>query len=111
GDAAGAGWIFPAPEVPMVATGFPGRRAIVDNSKCGACHVSLGVGPGFHAGQRNDAGTCNWCHRPNQTSSAWPANQKDFVHAIHGAEKRQTPFTWHQLSPTEGFWETTYPGV
>ena len=79
-------------------------------AKCGACHVSLGVGPDFHAGQRNDAGTCNWCHRPNQTSSAWSANQKDFVHAIHGAEKRMTPFTWHEESPTEGFWKTTYPG-
>jgi OmcA/MtrC family decaheme c-type cytochrome len=105
------GLIVPPPDVSMVATGFTGRRAIVDNTKCDSCHVSLGVGPDFHAGQRNDAGTCNWCHRPNQTSSAWSANQKDFVHAIHGAEKRQTPFTWHEESPTEGFWETTYPGV
>ena len=64
------GLIVPPPDVSMVATGFTGRRAIVDNSKCGSCHVSLGVGPDFHAGQRNDAGTCNWCHRPNQTSSA-----------------------------------------
>ena len=86
-----------------------GKKLFV--SKCGACHVSLGVGPDFHAGQRNDAGTCNWCHRPNQTSSAWSANAKDFVHAIHGAEKRTTPFTWHQASPTEGFWKATYPGV
>ena len=105
------GLIVPPPDVSMVATGFTGRRAIVDNSKCGSCHVSLGVGPDFHAGQRNDAGTCNWCHRPNQTSSAWSANAKDFVHAIHGAEKRTTPFTWHQASPTEGFWKATYPGV
>ena len=105
------GLIVPAPDVSMVATGFTGRRAIVDNGKCAACHVSLGVGPDFHAGQRNDAGTCNWCHRPNQTSSAWSANQKDFVHAIHGAEKRATPFTWHQASATEGYWKTTYPGV
>ncbi len=105
------GLIVPPPDVSMVATGFTGRRAIVDNGRCGACHVSLGVGPDFHAGQRNDAATCNWCHRPNQTSSAWSANQKDFVHAIHGAEKRMTPFTWHEESPTEGFWKTTYPGV
>jgi hypothetical protein len=105
------GLIVPPPDVSMVATGFTGRRAIVDNSKCGSCHVSLGVGPDFHAGQRNDAATCNWCHRPNQTSSAWSANAKDFVHAIHGAEKRATPFTWHQASPTEGFWKATYPGV
>jgi hypothetical protein len=105
------GLIVPPPDVSKVATGFTGRRAIVDNTKCGSCHVSLGVGPDFHAGQRNDAGTCNWCHRPNQTSSAWSANQKDFVHAIHAAEKRMTPFTWHEESPTEGFWKTTYPGV
>ena len=64
------GLIVPPPDVSMVATGFSGRRAVVDNTKCGACHVSLGVGPDFHAGQRNDAGTCNWCHRPNQTNSA-----------------------------------------
>jgi OmcA/MtrC family decaheme c-type cytochrome len=73
--------------------------------------VALGVGPDFHAGQRNDATTCAWCHRPNQTSSAWSANAKDFVHAIHGAEKRSTNFTWHQESATEGFFNTTYPGV
>ncbi len=105
------GLIVPPPDVSMVATGATGRRAIVDNTKCGGCHVSLGVGPDFHAGQRNDAGTCNWCHRPNQTSSAWSANAKDFIHAIHGAEKRLTPFTWHEVSPSEGFFETTYPGV
>jgi OmcA/MtrC family decaheme c-type cytochrome len=105
------GLIVPPPDVSMVATGFTGRRQIVDNARCGSCHVSLGVGPDFHAGQRNDGATCSWCHRPNQTSSGWSANAKDFVHAIHGAEKRTTRFTWHQLSPTEGFWETTYPAV
>lgn len=105
------GLIVPPHDVSMVATGYTGRRAIVDNARCGACHVALGVGPDFHAGQRNDAPTCAWCHRPNQTSSAWSANAKDFVHAIHGAEKRMTQFTWHEESPTEGFWKTTYPGV
>jgi OmcA/MtrC family decaheme c-type cytochrome len=105
------GLIVPVPDVSMVATGFQPRRQIVDNTRCGACHVSLGVGPDFHAGQRNDAPTCNWCHRPNQTSSAWSANQKDFIHAIHGADKRAVPFTWHETSPTDGFFNTTYPGV
>ncbi len=105
------GLIVPPPDVSMVATGFTGRRAIVENARCGACHVALGVGPDFHAGQRNDATTCAWCHRPNQTSSGWSANAKDFVHAIHGAEKRSTNFTWHEESATEGFFNTTYPGV
>jgi len=105
------GLIVPAPDVSKVATGFTGRRAIVETARCGSCHVALGVGPDFHAGQRNDAPTCSWCHRPNQTSSAWSANAKDFIHAIHGAEKRSTNFTWHQESATEGFWKVTYPGV
>jgi OmcA/MtrC family decaheme c-type cytochrome len=105
------GLIVPPPDVSMVATGFTARRAIVDNAKCSACHVSLGVGPDFHAGQRNDATTCNWCHRPNQTSSAWSANQKDFVHGIHGASERSNPFTWHEESTSDGFFKTTYPGV
>jgi len=105
------GLIVPVPDVSVVATGFTARRAIVDNGKCSACHVSLGVGPDFHAGQRNDATTCNWCHRPTQTSAGWSGNQKDFVHAIHGAAERANDFTWHEDSPTEGFWKTTYPGV
>src|SRR6185503_4636217 len=84
---------------------------IVDNTKCGACHVSLGVGPDFHAGQRNDATSCNFCHTPNRTSSAWSANQKDMVHSIHGAEKRNVKFTWHQVSADAGYWQTTYPAV
>jgi len=105
------GLIVPALDVWKVADGFTQRRSIVATAKCAACHVSLGVGPDFHAGQRNDAASCNFCHRPNLTSSGWSANQKDFVHAIHGAEKRTVHFTWHQRSPTDGFWNTTYPAV
>jgi len=102
------GLIVPAPDVSKVADGHTARRAIVDNTKCSACHVSLGVGPDFHAGQRNDAPTCNFCHNPNRTSSAWSANQKDFVHSIHGAEKRNVPFTWHSEN---NYSKTTYPAV
>ena len=105
------GLIVPAPDVSKVATGFTGRRAIVDNTKCDTCHVSLGVGPDFHAGQRNDSSTCAWCHRPNQTSSGWSANAKDFIHSIHASEKRLNPFNWHAESPTEGFFNVTYPAI
>jgi OmcA/MtrC family decaheme c-type cytochrome len=116
GQGGTGGLIVPAPDVWRVATGHTARRAIVANDKCNACHVSLGVGPDFHAGQRNDATSCNFCHRPNQTSSGWSANMKDFVHSIHGAEKRASwspghPFTWHEKSPTQGYWQTTYPAV
>jgi hypothetical protein len=111
GQGGTGGLIVPAPDVAKAATNFTGRRAIVSNEKCDGCHVQLGVGPDFHAGQRNDAGTCNFCHRPNQTSSGWSANMKDFVHALHGAEKRGVNFTWHEKSTTDGYWQTTYPAV
>ncbi|MFL5431595.1 MAG: OmcA/MtrC family decaheme c-type cytochrome [Myxococcales bacterium] len=119
GQAGTGGLIVPALDVWKVAEDklpngtprFAQRRQIVATQKCAACHVSLGVGPDFHAGQRNDAASCNFCHRPNLTSSGWSANQKDFVHSIHGAEKRTVHFTWHERSPTEGFWNTTYPAV
>jgi OmcA/MtrC family decaheme c-type cytochrome len=111
GFAGAGGLIVPPPDVSKVATGFTGRRAIVDNSKCDTCHVTLGVGPDFHAGQRNDSATCNFCHRPNQTSSAWSANEKDFIHSIHAAEKRTVPFNWHAESLTDGFYNVTYPAI
>ena len=105
------GLIVPPPDVAKVAEGHTGRRQIVDNAKCGSCHVTLGVSPTFHAGQRNDAPTCSFCHNPNRTSTGWSANVKDFVHSIHGSEKRSTPFTWQQQTPEEGFWAATYPAV
>ena len=79
----------------MVATGFTGRRIIVDNDKCNACHGQLGVEPTFHAGQRNDGPSCAWCHTPNRTSSGWSANASTFVHGIHAAAKRTVDFNWH----------------
>jgi OmcA/MtrC family decaheme c-type cytochrome len=33
------------------------------------------------------------------------------VHSIHGAEKRGVRFTWHEVSPADGYWLTTYPAV
>jgi OmcA/MtrC family decaheme c-type cytochrome len=105
------GLIVPAHDVWKVATGYTQRRTIVTNEKCNACHVALGVGPDFHAGQRNDATSCNFCHNPDRTSNGWSANQKDFVHSIHGAEKRAVKFTWHEKSATQGYWQTTYPAV
>jgi OmcA/MtrC family decaheme c-type cytochrome len=120
GFSGAGGLIVPALDVWKVATGYTGRRTdpttgkqqlIVATEKCAGCHVSLGVGPDFHAGQRNDPTSCNFCHRPNLTSSGWSANQKDFVHSIHGAEKRGVQFTWHEKSPTDGYWKTTFPAV
>jgi OmcA/MtrC family decaheme c-type cytochrome len=73
--------------------------------------VKLGANPSFHAGPRNDGQSCAFCHRPNQTSSGWSANAKDFIHGIHGAAKRTNPFTWHAVSATENFSEVTFPGA
>ncbi|MBI5482006.1 MAG: OmcA/MtrC family decaheme c-type cytochrome [Deltaproteobacteria bacterium] len=103
------GLIVPAADVYKVATGSNARRTIVDNVKCLTCHVTLGAAPTFHAGQRNDGPTCAFCHTPNRTSSAWSANSKDFIHAIHGARKRSVDFTWHAVDPA-GYSEVEFPG-
>jgi OmcA/MtrC family decaheme c-type cytochrome len=88
------GLIVPAKDATMVAPGYTGRRVIVDNALCDKCHARIGAKPTFHAGQRNDAPTCSFCHTANQGSGGWTANASNFVHAIHGAEKRTVPFTW-----------------
>jgi OmcA/MtrC family decaheme c-type cytochrome len=92
---------------------YAARRQIVDNSTCNKCHERLGVftAEAFHAGQRNDANTCAWCHRPNQTSSGWSADSESYIHAIHSAAKRSNPFTWHASSTTASFADVTFPGV
>jgi OmcA/MtrC family decaheme c-type cytochrome len=107
------GLIVIAPNAQKVATGYTGRRAIVEDARCNACHQELGTftEDAFHAGQRNDGTSCSWCHRPNQTSSGWSADSTSFVHAIHASAKRKNKFTWHAGSTTEGFWKIGYPGV
>jgi len=106
------GLIVVSQDVQKVATGYTGRRAIVEDKRCNACHWELGMftEEAFHAGQRNDGTTCAWCHRPNQTSSAWSADSISFVHAIHAAGKRTTPFTWHASTVTSSFANVGYPG-
>ena len=107
------GLIVVSPNVQKVATGYSGRRVIVEDARCNKCHQELGTftRDAFHAGQRNDATTCSWCHRPNRTSSGWSADSTSYVHAIHAGAKRVTPFTWHAASTTDGFWKIGYPGI
>ncbi|HSC64866.1 MAG TPA: OmcA/MtrC family decaheme c-type cytochrome [Caldimonas sp.] len=119
------GLIVIAPNTQKVATNYTGRRAIVEDKRCNACHQELGTftEDAFHAGQRNDATTCSWCHNPAKTSSGWSADSTAFVHAIHGSAKRTQDYVWHatQLPGTpanslskadyEGFWDVTYPGI
>lgn len=103
------GLIVPAPNVWKVATGFTGRRAIVDNAKCNACHGLLGVAPTFHAGQRNDGPTCSFCHTPNRTSSGWSASSKLFIHAVHAGRLRDVEFNWHAPAEGETYGEIEFP--
>jgi OmcA/MtrC family decaheme c-type cytochrome len=105
------GLIVPAPNVWKVATGFTGRRAVVDNEKCKTCHAALGVGPTFHAGQRNNGPTCSFCHTPNRTSSAWSAMAKNMVHSIHAGRVRSVEFNWHAPAPGDTYGEVEFPGA
>jgi OmcA/MtrC family decaheme c-type cytochrome len=105
------GLIVIAPNVTKVATNYTGRRPIVEDARCNACHQELGTftEEAFHGGQRNDGTTCSWCHNPNRTSSGWSADSTHFVHAIHASAKRQVPFTWQ--APELNFPEVSYPGI
>jgi OmcA/MtrC family decaheme c-type cytochrome len=103
------GLSVPAPNVWKVATGYTGRRSIVDNARCKACHGALGVAPTFHAGQRNDGPTCSFCHTPNRTSSGWSASSKYFIHAIHAGRKREVPYTWHAVTAGPGYGDIEFP--
>jgi OmcA/MtrC family decaheme c-type cytochrome len=103
------GLVVPVADVWAVATGYTGRRAIVDNNTCKNCHGALGIEPTFHAGQRNNAPTCSFCHTANRTSSGWAAGSRYFIHAIHGGRVRSTPFVWHAPTPGPGYGEVEYP--
>lgn len=105
------GLSVPAPNVWKVADGYTGRRPIVETARCNTCHVALGVEPSFHAGQRNDAPSCSFCHTPNRASSGWSAGSKYFVHAVHAGRKRAVDFTWHAASKTENFDEIEFPAT
>ena len=107
------GLIVVAPNVQKVATGYTGRRSIVTEAKCNACHQELGAftEEAFHGGQRNDATTCSWCHTPNRASSGWSADAASFVHAIHASAKRTVPYNWHSVSADENFSHVGYPGI
>jgi len=89
------------------------RRAIVTNSKCNDCHAVLGVFTGsvYHAGQRNDAPTCTFCHNVNKANagSGWGANIKDAVHSLHAGGMRANNFSW-EASAGDKYWDITYPG-
>ncbi|TSA13972.1 MAG: OmcA/MtrC family decaheme c-type cytochrome [Comamonadaceae bacterium] len=100
-----------------VATGFTGRRAIVDTAKCNSCHEQLGTDPEFHGGARNDATSCAICHTPNRASSGWAADSRSFIHAIHGAKaltsstrSRTVPYMWHAVSATASYAKIVFPG-
>ena len=114
------GLSVPAPNVTKLVTGTlptgfttaTARRAIVENARCNACHQALGVftASTFHAGQRNDAATCTFCHNVNRVNSGWGVNIKEAVHSIHASGKRVNKFSW-EASAGDKYWEVTYPGV
>ena len=114
------GLSVPAPNVTKLVsgtlpTGFTAataRRAIVENARCNSCHQALGVftAKTFHAGQRNDAATCTFCHNVNRVNSGWGVNIKEAVHSIHAAGKRVNKFSW-EASAGDMYWKVGYPGV
>jgi OmcA/MtrC family decaheme c-type cytochrome len=88
------------------------RRAIVTNAKCNDCHAALGVFTEkvYHAGQRNDAPTCTFCHNVNRINSGWAVNIKEAVHSIHAGGKRVNKFSW-EAAAGDAYWNVTYPAI
>jgi OmcA/MtrC family decaheme c-type cytochrome len=86
-----------------VATGFTGRRTVVETAGCTDCHAQLGVEPTFHSGGRNDAPSCSFCHNVQRTSNGWSGNASTFIHAIHGSGKREQPYSWAASACATGF--------
>jgi OmcA/MtrC family decaheme c-type cytochrome len=107
------GLSVPAPNVwkvgSVAGTASTARRTIVDNAKCNTCHVKLGAKPTYHAGQRNDAPTCTFCHTVNRVNSGWAVNSKEIIHGIHANAKRVNKFSWEATAGAK-FWDVTYPG-
>ena len=103
------------PTSPRLRPAIPRRRQIVETARCNKCHAALGVftESAFHAGQRNDANTCAWCHNPNRASSGgWSLDSGVFIHAIHAADKRSVPFNYNASAANPiGFADVGYPGV
>ncbi len=106
------GLSVPPPNVTKVATGSTARRAIVTNQKCNDCHAVLGIftKAAYHAGERNDAPTCSFCHNVNRTNSGWAVNIKDDIHSLHASGMRTNKFSWHSSSGAD-YWNVTYPAV
>ena len=121
GGTTGTGGLsVPAPNVAKLVSGTlpagfaaqTARRAIVSNQKCNDCHAVLGVftDKTYHAGERNDAPTCTFCHNVNRVNSGWGVNIKDAIHSIHAADKRVNKFSW-EVSAGDTYWNVTYPAI
>ena len=106
------GLSVPAPNVTKYVAGQTARRAIVETARCNSCHQALGVftAKTFHAGQRNDATTCTFCHNVNRVNSGWGVNIKEAVHSIHASGKRVNKFSW-EASAGDKYWDVTYPAL
>jgi len=103
------GLIVPAPNVWKTATGYSGRRAIIDGAKCLTCHDALSVGARLHVAQSNDGASCSFCHNPNLTSSGWSASSASFVHALHAGRMRSVNFMWRAPALGVGYGDVGFP--
>lgn len=105
------GLSVPAPNVWKTATGYAPRRSIVDSAKCNSCHGALGVSPKFHAGQRNDAATCSFCHNANRSVAGWANTTSFAIHGLHSARQRSVALTTNVASRSRPYDEVAFPGT
>jgi OmcA/MtrC family decaheme c-type cytochrome len=92
------------------------RRAIIDDTKCNACHGEIRA----HGSQRFGTNYCVMCHHVNATDAARrPAdafppetvNFKDMIHGIHTGEELNMPLTIFGFGNTaHDFTHVRFPG-
>ena len=108
------GLIVIAPNVQMVATGYTGRRAIVEDKRCNACHQELGT---FTEGRV----PCRAAQRRHDllvVPHPEPDQQRlvGRLHLLRARDPRRrrsvrSPTTGTRSSATEGYFEIRYPGI
>ncbi len=84
-------------------TGVVGKREIVAQANCDACHAKFKAetttSAAFHGGGRVNAGMCNVCHSPDRVSNLL-ANSASFVHRIHNGEDVAVANRFHAIAAT-----------
>ena len=96
------------------ATGFTGRRVRSSRTSAATRATRNSARSPRTRSTRASATTARPARgatTPTATAAAGRLDSTQFVHGIHGAEKRTSPYIWHAVSADDNFSKIVYPGV